>query len=123
MRKLLKTLALAGSFIFSHQVFAATMCCDINTYPGDIEFGSGTSFCMGQANSFDHSTATGTFYLKDISKPYNNIIWNGQPNCSGTSCRVSMSFYMTYSASATILYTDGTWETTNAASMRYEGLH
>jgi hypothetical protein len=84
---------------------------------------NGRSNCFTIDFSFGNQT-TGKYYLQNISKPINKVIWQGDASCTGgTSCNMTVRAYRSYSASALILYKDGTYETTNTSRMSYETGH
>jgi hypothetical protein len=123
MNKVLKALAIVSTTLFAGSAFAADLVCDVNPKRGGNSFGNGTQNCNAMDFSFGNSTS-GKFYLKNVSKPISKVIWNGKARCSGgTSCGVTVRAYSVNSASATILYKDGTYEVTNNARMSYETGH
>ncbi|MFC3031714.1 hypothetical protein ACFOEE_04175 [Pseudoalteromonas fenneropenaei] len=106
---------------FSSQ--AAQLKCNLTVKSGGNVWQNGTSYCSGIDFSFSNST-TGKFYIEGASKPISRILWNGDANCTGgTSCNMTIRAYRDYTATATILYQDGTYETTNSATMNYETGH
>ncbi len=123
MKKALKALAIVSTTLFAGSALAADLVCDVNPRGGGHSFGNGTASCNALDFSFGNSTS-GKFYLKNVSKPISKVIWSGKARCSGgTSCGVTVRAYSSNSASATILYKDGTYEVTNTAHMGYETGH
>lgn len=123
MKKAFKTLAFVGATLFAGSTFAADLVCDVYAKGNGNSFGNGTQSCNAFDFSFGNST-NGRFYLTNISKPINKVIWSGDARCSGgTSCSVTVRAYGGNSAKATILYKDGTYEVTNTARMSYETGH
>ncbi|WP_028835218.1 MULTISPECIES: hypothetical protein [unclassified Pseudoalteromonas] len=123
MKNVLKALLISGAALTANSVFATDLVCDV--YPN----GSGGNSMNGRSNcftidfSFGNET-TGKYYLQNISKPINKVIWQGDASCTGgTSCNMNVRAYRSYSASALILYKDGTYETTNMSRMSYETGH
>ncbi|MCO7189044.1 hypothetical protein CWB99_13630 [Pseudoalteromonas rubra] len=122
MKTTLKAFALIAGTFFAGSAFSAEMVCDVYPKSNGSSWGNGTANCMGFDFSFGRSTS-GRFYLKNVSKPIQEVHWSGA-NCSGgTSCSVTIRAYTTNSASALILYKDGTWERTNTANAEYETGH
>ncbi|MCY7296270.1 hypothetical protein [Alteromonas sp. a30] len=123
MRNTLKNLALTSALLMTTQAFATDLVCDVYLKPGagGNTLGNGTAHCDGFDFSFSNST-TGRFYLKNISKPIQQVIWQGgASSCSGgTQCTVTLPAYSPKTATAIVLYDDGTYETTNLSRMYYE---
>jgi hypothetical protein len=123
MKNSLKVLALVSTAFFAQSALAADLTCNLNVKQGGHVMGNGTAHCFGMDFSFGNSTS-GSYNINNISKPISSVLWNGNANCSGgTSCGVTVRAYSSNQASATILYKDGTWETTNTARMEYETGH
>jgi hypothetical protein len=123
MKNILRTLLLTGAALATNSVFATDLVCDVYPKGGAGNGSNGTSHCFAIDFSFGNSTS-GKFYLENISKPINQVIWQGDASCSGgTSCSITVRAYSRESASALILYKDGTYETTNTAYMEYETGH
>ncbi len=124
MNKTLKALALVGTTLFAGSSLATELVCDVYPKSGGNSIGNGTQDCEGFDFSFGNST-NGKYYLKNISKPISSVIWSGKAKCSGgTSCNVTVRAYNPgYSAGATVLYQDGTYEILNTAHMFYETGH
>ncbi|TMP39665.1 hypothetical protein [Pseudoalteromonas rubra] len=122
--KTLKTLALVAGTLFAGSAFSAQMVCDIYPKSGGHSWGNGTASCSALDFSFGNSTS-GRFYIKNITKPVEEVRWSGIANCSGgTSCGATIRAYSpNNTASALILYKDGTWERTNTARADYETGH
>ncbi|ODB41997.1 hypothetical protein BB427_10815 [Pseudoalteromonas sp. BMB] len=111
-------LVVLGGLSFSSQ--AADLKCSLNVKSGGNVWGNNTSYCSGIDFSFDNSTS-GKFYIANATKAISKVIWNGDASCSGgTTCNMTIRAYRQYNATATILYTDGTYETTNSAHIDYE---
>lgn len=120
MKRLLTIGILSSLMAIASPAFATDLACEIYPKAGGFASGNGTANCDAIDFSFGNSTS-GRFYLKNISKPINQVIWQGGASCSGgASCGVTVRAYSTKSATALILYKDGTYETTNSASMYYE---
>lgn len=123
MKTILRILLLSGAALTTNSVFATDLVCDVYPKGSSGHSSNGTSHCDAFDYSFGNST-TGKFYLKNISKPINQVIWQGDASCSGgTSCNMTVRAYRQYSATALVLYKDGTYETTNIANMSYETGH
>ncbi|KPH60165.1 hypothetical protein AMS58_18210 [Pseudoalteromonas porphyrae] len=123
MKTILRILLLSGAALTTNSVFATDLVCDVYPKGSNGYSSNGTARCDAFDFSFGNST-TGKFYLQNISKPINQVIWQGDASCSGgTSCTVNVRAYRSTSASALILYKDGTYETTNIARMSYETGH
>lgn len=122
--KTLKTLALVAGTLFTGSAFSAQMVCDIYPKSGGHSWGNGTANCSAIDFSFGNSTS-GRFYIKNITKQVEEVRWSGIASCSGgTSCGVTIRAYSpNNTASALILYKDGTWERTNTAQADYETGH
>ena len=124
MKKTLKVIALLGATLFAGSSLAADLVCDVYPKGNGNSFGNGTASCDALDFSFGNSTS-GKYYLKNITKPVQRVIWSGHAGCSGgTSCSVTVRAYSwNQKASATVLYKDGTYEITNTARMSYETGH
>ncbi|MDK1285747.1 hypothetical protein [Pseudoalteromonas umbrosa] len=122
MKTTMKAFTLLAGTFFASSALSAELVCDV--YPKgnttNHTWGNGTSHCDGIDMSFGNSTS-GRFYLKNVTKPIKEVQWSGSARCSGgTSCNVTIRAYAGASASALILYKDGTWERTNTAYATYE---
>ncbi|MDP4486416.1 hypothetical protein CWB89_00085 [Pseudoalteromonas piscicida] len=116
--KILAAIALVGTC----GAGATELNCDLQVKRGGNVIGNGQT-CFGMDFSFGNST-TGKFYLTNISKPINKVIWNGDASCSGgVECGLTVYAYQTHTATATILYKDGTYEETNVSRISYETGH
>lgn len=124
MKLTLKTLLLLGATLSAGSATATELVCDVYPKGSSPTQHNGVKNCFGFDFSFGNST-TGRYYLTGISKPIQQVIWNGHASCSGgTSCNVTVRAYRgDQSATATILYKDGTYEITNSATMNYETGH
>ncbi|MCF2860310.1 hypothetical protein L1286_22780 [Pseudoalteromonas sp. SMS1] len=125
MKTTLKALTLIAGTLFAGQAFSAELVCDVYAKNSGNSWGNGTKNCMAFDYSFGSST-NGRFYLKNVTKEIQEVRWNGSARCgtsSKTSCNASIRAYASNSATATILYKDGTWETTNTARASYETGH
>lgn len=123
MKTILRILLLSGAALTTNSVFATDLVCDVYPKGGSGHSFNGGAYCDALDFSFGNST-TGKFYLQNISKPISQVIWQGDASCSGgTACTVNVRAYSTTSASALVLYKDGTYETTNIAHMSYETGH
>ena len=123
MNKTLKALAIIGTTLFAGSALATELVCDVYPKGNGSSWGNGTSRCDALDFSFGNSTS-GKYYLKNISKPINSVIWSGHATCNGgTSCGVTVRAYSSNSAGATVLYQDGTYEIMNTARMSYETGH
>ncbi|MEJ6476222.1 hypothetical protein [Pseudoalteromonas piscicida] len=119
--KMIKTLA-AVALLGAGSVSATELHCDIQVKRGGNVIGNEQT-CFGMDFSFGNSTS-GKFYLANITKPINKVIWNGDANCSGgVECALTVYAYQTHTATATILYKDGTYEETNVSRISYETGH
>ncbi|MCF2909557.1 hypothetical protein L1285_14625 [Pseudoalteromonas sp. DL2-H2.2] len=124
MKTIIKACALIATTVFAGSAFSAQLVCEV--YPKGSNahtWGDGTPNCGGFDFSFGRSTS-GRYFLTNIAKPIQEVQWNGDANCpGGTSCNATIRAYTTNSASALILYKDGTWEQTNTARANYETGH
>ncbi|WP_281558390.1 hypothetical protein [Thalassomonas sp. RHCl1] len=113
MKKLIGAgLLLASSFVASH-ASAATMECYVDTQAYDT-FTPNQCFAL----LWGQSKTTAVFRIAgSTGKPISQVIWSGAASScgvSGSSCSFSIRAYRTYTAKATILYQDGTWDTASA---------
>ncbi|MCG7551076.1 hypothetical protein [Pseudoalteromonas sp. Of7M-16] len=125
MKTTLKALTLITGTLFAGSAFSAQVVCDVYPKGGNSHsWGNGTQNCTAFDYSFGSSTS-GRFYLKDVSKEISEVRWEGIARCNGgTSCSVTVRAYSSSNtASALILYKDGTWERTNTARASYETGH
>ncbi|MBQ4810036.1 hypothetical protein A7985_06130 [Pseudoalteromonas luteoviolacea] len=125
MKTTIKALTLIASTVFAGQAFSAELVCAVYAKSGGSSWGNGTANCEAFDYSFGNSTG-GRFYLKGVTKQIKEVRWSGAARCGTTtssSCSATIRAYGTNSASATILYTDGTWEQTNTARASYETGH
>ncbi|MCF6436669.1 MULTISPECIES: hypothetical protein [Pseudoalteromonas] len=123
MKTTLKAFTLVAGSLFAGSALATTLVCDVYPKSGGNSFGNGTKNCGAFDYSFGNSTS-GKFYLINISKPIQEVRWEGRATCSGgTSCNATIRAYTQNKASALILYKDGTWEQANTASAWYETGH
>lgn len=120
MKNIIKTSSLFFSLLLAESAFSADLVCDVYSR-GDTN--NGIKNCSAFDFTFGSRTG-GKFYLKNISKPILRVIWEGDAKCDGgTECRVTVNAYSATSASAIILYKDGTFESTNTSEMSYETGH
>lgn len=120
MKKTIKALALITGSLFAGSAFSAEVACDVYPKSNGSSWGNGTANCMGFDYSFGSSTS-GRYFLKNVTKPIKEVHWSGDARCSGgASCSATIRAYAPNSASALILYKDGTWESTNTANASYE---
>ncbi|KZN44398.1 hypothetical protein [Pseudoalteromonas luteoviolacea] len=125
MKTTIKALTLIASTVFAGQAFSAELVCAVYAKSGGSSWGNGTANCEAFDYSFGNSTG-GRFYLKNVTKPVQEVRWSGSARCgttTSTSCNATIRAYGANSATATILYKDGTWESTNAATAYYETGH
>lgn len=124
MKLKLAALTLLTSALYSGSALSADLACDVYAKGNGQQLGNGGAHCVAFDFSFGNSTS-GRYYLKNVTKPIRQVIWNGHASCNGgTSCAVTVRAYArAQSATATILYQDGTYEVTNKASMEYETGH
>ena len=105
-------LLLASSFVAS-QASAATMECYVDTQAYDT-FTPHQCFAV----LWGQSKTTAVFRIAG-GKPINQVIWSGAASScgvSGSSCSISIRAYKTYTARATVLYQDGTWDTASTSA-------
>ncbi|KZN31653.1 hypothetical protein [Pseudoalteromonas luteoviolacea] len=122
MKTTVKALTLIAGTLFVGQAFSAELVCAVYAKSGGNSWGNGTKNCMAFDYSFGNST-NGRFYLKNVTKDIKEVRWNGDARCASstsTSCNATIRAYSSNTATATILYKDGTWETTNTARANYE---
>ena len=119
MNKFLKAGILVASSIFGSQAMAANMECYVDTQAYD-QFTA--NHCA--ALIFGANKATAVFRIVGASKPINSVIWkDAAKSCgtSGTFCSISIRAFRPNKATATILYTDGTWDTASATASFEDG--
>lgn len=123
MNKTLKALTLIVGTVFAGSAFSAQLVCEVHPKSNGHSWGDGSTHCG--AFDFSYGTSTsGEFSLTGVAKPVKEVFWSGDANCSGgTSCRATIRAYSQNSASALILYKDGSWERTNTAHATYETGH
>jgi hypothetical protein len=111
MKKLLSVgLLLASSFAAS-QAVATEMQCYVDTQAYD-NYTSNACFAINPATS-----TTASFRVTATNGTINSVIWGGDASScgtAGTSCSITVRAYRQYNATATILYSNGTWETVSA---------
>jgi len=123
MNKTIKALALLTTTLFAGSALSTELACHIYPKGNGQGYGNGTKSCNALDFSFGNSTS-GKYYLKNISKQINTVIWSGHANCNGgTTCGVTVRAYSSNQAGATVLYQDGTYEVLNTARMMYETGH
>lgn len=118
MKRLLSFgLLLASSFATS-QVTATEMQCYVDTQAYD-NYTSNRCFALNPASS-----TTANFRVTATNGSINSVIWGEDTSScgtAGTSCSITVRAYKTYTGSATILYSDGTWETVSAKASYERG--
>lgn len=119
----MKASSLVASLLLAESAFSTELVCDVSTRGPGGHTNNGIAHCDALDFSFGRQT-TGKYYLINVSKPIQRVIWEGNAKCDGgLSCFVSVQAYSSNSASAVILYKDGTFEKTNTSSMTYEAGH
>ncbi|MBU2970049.1 hypothetical protein KO527_11870 [Pseudoalteromonas sp. C2R02] len=119
MNKFLKAGILVASSVFGSQAMAANMQCYVDTQAYD-HFTA--DHC--EALIFGANKATAVFRIVGASKPIDSVIWkDAAKSCgtSGTFCSVSIRAFRTNKATATILYSDGTWGSASATASFEDG--
>ncbi|WP_281557384.1 hypothetical protein [Thalassomonas sp. RHCl1] len=120
MKKLLTAGLLVASSFATSQAYAAAMECYVDT-PAYDHYTTGSCFAM----VWGENKATAVFRIKDAaSKPISSVIWDGAAkSCGtgGTGCAVSIYAFRQYTATATVLYQDGTWGTASATASFEDG--
>lgn len=120
MIKLVKVLALVAGTLFAGSAFSTQLVCEVLPNGNGSSYGDGTSYCSAADVSSGFSVSV-RFYLINVTKPIQGVRWSGAARCSGgESCTTTIRAYAPLSASALVLYKDGTWERTNTATAVYE---
>lgn len=119
MKKLLSvSLLLASSFVAS-QATATEMQCYVDTQAYD-NYTSNRCFAMNPASS-----TTANFRITATNGAIDSVIWGDHASScgttTGTTCSITINAYRSYTGSATILYTDGTWEKVSAKASYERG--
>ena len=118
MKKLLSAALLVVSSLATSQAFATTMECVVDPPAYDYFNPNHSSDVIYGANK-----AKVVFRIVD-SKPVRSVIWkDAAQSCgtSGTSCSFSIYPFREYTATATVLYQDGTWDTASAIAFFEDG--
>ncbi len=87
---------------------AATMQCMIS---GVASWSDG--YCFGMEFTMDYNTNPASWRIVGATKPISSVTWvNATSGCASTatSCTKPIRPYQVHLVSATILYSDGTWE-------------
>ncbi|WP_281557383.1 hypothetical protein [Thalassomonas sp. RHCl1] len=120
MKKLLTTGLLVASCLATSQAYATAMECYVDT-PAYDHFTTGhCSALIWGANK-----ATAVFRIKDAdSKPISSVIWgNAAASCGtgGAYCTIDIYAFRSYTATATVLYQDGSWGSASATAWLEDG--
>jgi hypothetical protein len=119
MKKMLSVAAIIATGLFASQASAAVMECFVDTQAYD-HFTEG--YCGAIVSNVRSTTAV--FRVTGTSKPINSVIWSEKASScgtSGTSCSITIYPFHEYTAKATVLYQDGTWDTASAIAMFEDG--
>jgi hypothetical protein len=119
MKKILSVAAIIATGLFSAQASATVMECFVDTQAYD-HFTEG--YCGAIINNARSTTAV--FRVTGTSKPISSVIWSEKASScgtSGTSCSITIYPFHEYTAKATVLYQDGTWEATSATASFEDG--
>lgn len=119
MNKFLKAGILVASSVFGSQAMAANMECYVDTQAYDHFT---PNHCMAMV--WGANKATAVFRIAGASKAIDSVIWKDvAKSCgtSGTSCSITIRAFRTNKATATILYSDGTWGTASATASFEDG--
>ncbi len=114
MKKLLQASVLIASSVIASQAFSAEMECYVDTQRFD---NFTPNYCVGLVWGAQYADAV--YRVSGANKAIDQVIWGGVASgkgCTGTSCVVSIRAYSVNKATATILYTDGTWENVSATA-------
>ncbi|TMP30849.1 hypothetical protein CWB99_05825 [Pseudoalteromonas rubra] len=117
--KKLKALAIVAGTLFTGSAFAANLTCSVYVANGGFTSGNGTSSCSG-VDFTNNNSARALFSIGNVSKSIKEIRWSGISCTGGIACNTRVRAFSSASASALILYKDGTWEKTNTATASYE---
>ena len=93
---------------------AATMQCMIS---GVASWSDG--YCFGMEFTMDYNTNPASWRIAGATKPISSVIWaDATAGCAttATSCTKPIRPYQEHLGSATILYSDGTWEAVQATA-------
>lgn len=121
MKKLLSAGLLFACFFANSQTFAATMECYVDTIKFDTYK---PNFCF--AVVWGENTTTAAFRIQDNpSKVISSVVWGDDASSCGTTsdryCSFTIRAFKAYTAKATILYQDGTWDTASANASFEDG--
>ncbi len=119
MNKIITASVLVASTFFTNETMAASMECYVDTQAHD-QYTVGR--CM--AIVWGARRATAVFRVTGTDKPISSVMWGDKASScgsSGTSCSFQIPGYSSHRATATILYQDGTWETTYARASFEDG--
>ena len=120
MKKLLQASVLIVSSVIASQAISAEMECYVDTQ----QFDNFTpSYCVSLVWGAQYADAI--YRVSGANKAIDKVIWEGVASgkgCTGTSCTVSIRAFRPSTAKATVLYTDGTWESVSATAELENGL-
>ena len=111
MKKLLVPLVVG---MMALPVTAATMQCMIS---GVVSWKNNS--CFGMEFTMDYNTNPASWRISGATKTISSVIWaDTTAGCASTatSCTKPIHPYQQHLGSATILYTDGTWEAVQATA-------
>ena len=114
MKKMLSVATIIATGLFVAQASAASMECYVDTQAYDY-------FSLGSCNAVIANTnkATAVFRVTDTNKPISSVVWGESATSCGTSgplCSFTIGRIRQHTATATILYQDGTWDTASAVA-------
>ncbi|WP_444913958.1 hypothetical protein ACJJIQ_06915 [Microbulbifer sp. ANSA003] len=121
MKRLLGTGIIAALFFISSHTTAATMECYVDTIKFDT-YRPNVCFAL----VWGANTATAAFRIEeDTSKVISSVIWSDDAHSCGTTsdryCSFTIRAFRAYTAKATILYQDGSWDTASAIASFEDG--
>jgi hypothetical protein len=120
MKKILQASLLCLSSVATSQAFSAEMECYIDTQAYD-HYTANRCFAM----VWGARKATAVFRVSGANKDINTVIWSDKASSCGsstsTSCSFSIGPFAPHKASATVLYSDGSWEKVSATASFEDG--
>ncbi|KZN44448.1 hypothetical protein [Pseudoalteromonas luteoviolacea] len=116
--KSLKALFLVTGSLFASSVYSANVTCEIFTEGGGLNLSGQDCYAINLTNE---NYARVVFTINDLTNLVNAHVWQG---CRASNNAKSCSSYVragsTTSASAIVLYKDGTWDRTNRSTATFE---
>lgn len=101
---------------FAFSANSAQMECMVDTAAYDQW---GTGHCFSFEYTLDTASNVAIWRLKNVTKTISSVIWSDKTtgcSTSATQCSKAIRPYRTHTGTATILYTDNTWEVVSAVA-------